>query len=505
VRFAPEIPGSWTYTSASSNALLNGQTGAFEAVSPTDCQAYLPGGLPDFNCTGHLEYDGTHYLKFRNGGYWVKSGIDDPENFLGSAFGDWNAKKAAVDYLASKGVNSVYLITNNIAGDRNDTWPWAGDTSSDAMGNSNRFNVAKLLLWEDFFTYVQEKGIILHIVLDDDNAWHGYDHAQYYREMIARFGHHPGIIWNIGEEANEIYTYEEQIAYADTIRALDAYDHPVTVHRLDPWPFYGISSFDLTSIQPINGGLDFSTTELGDLNGEVISQWNLSDLAGWPIAIMIDELPHVTVVDEAAIRKMRTKVVYPIFLGGGGHELHFDDAYAQGGTVTIEMLEPMLLDMQRARKFLESLPFPQMLPCTPLLSPAGNLCRGKVGEVYALYLPVGGAITMNLSGESNDFSLEWFNPRNGAVIDGGVVEAGGERMLTAPGSQDWALVMHSVSTNPPPSVTPSKTPTETETSTITPTGSSTPTQTATPTETLTSTPQPCSCSAQAIFLPIVIH
>jgi hypothetical protein len=60
----------------------------------------------------------------QNGTYWIKAGIDDPENFIGNALGDWDAKKSAIDYLSSKGVNSVYIITNNIDGDRNDTWPW---------------------------------------------------------------------------------------------------------------------------------------------------------------------------------------------------------------------------------------------------------------------------------------------------------------------------------------------------------------------------------------------
>ncbi len=258
------------------------------------------------------------------------------KTFLGNAFGDWNAKKAAIDYLASKGVNSVYLVTNNISGDRNDTWPWVGTTTSEAIANSNRFNVAKLLLWEDFFSYVQQQGLVLHIILDDDSAWDLYDHTLYYRELVARFSHHPGIIWNIGEEANEIYTDAEQIAHANTIRNLDPYDHPVTVHRMPTWPFLGNSSFDLTSIQPIDGASDFSTTDLGDLNALVISHRNLSISAGRPVPIMIDEIPRVTVVDEAAILKMRTEVLYPIFLGGGSHEIHYHDAYGQGGQVTIE-------------------------------------------------------------------------------------------------------------------------------------------------------------------------
>ncbi len=395
------------------------------------------------------------------------------------------AKKAAIDYLASKGVNSVYLITNNISGDRNDTWPWVGTTMSEAIANSNRFNVAKLLLWEDFFSYVQQQGLVLHIILDDDSAWDLYDHTLYYRELVARFSHHPGIVWNIGEEANEIYTDAEQIAHANTIRNLDPYDHPVTVHRMPTWPFLGNSSFDLTSIQPIDGASDFSTTDLGDLNAVGNLPPELKHMPpGGQCAIMIDEIPRVTVVESSCNPQDENRSALPDFpWEAAAMKFTTHDAYGQGGAVTIEILEPMWLDMQRARQFYENLPFPQMLPCNQLLSPAGNLCSGMTGDVYALYLPVGGSINMDLSSEVSTFSLEWFDPRSGTIIDGGVVEAGAVRTLIAPDSQDWALVMRFL----PPTPTPTATPTETPTPSATPTDSSTATQTATPTDTLTPT------------------
>ena len=90
------------------------------------------------------------YLKFRDGPYWLKAGCDDPENFLGGGCKNYDTlekRKAAVDYLAERGINSLYMMTNNIDGDDKDVWPWLGETAREAKVNSAgdvRFDVARL-------------------------------------------------------------------------------------------------------------------------------------------------------------------------------------------------------------------------------------------------------------------------------------------------------------------------------------------------------------------------
>lgn len=441
-RFYADSLGEWSFTSSSEISQLAGFTGNFIVEASTGCHAQTNGEPQPLTCLGTLQYAGGYYLRFRNGDLWIKGGIDDPENFIGDAFGDWDAKKDAVDFLSSKGVNSIYVITNNIDGDRKDTWPWVGDTPQEAKQNSNKFNVAKLQEWEDFFTYVESKGIVLHLILNDDSAWNGYDHELYFKEMIARFGHHPGLIWNVGEEADEIYTDAEQVDLAKLLKSLDPYGHPVTVHRKSPWPFIGNPYFDLTSLQPINGAQDFTTADLRDQNRVVISHREQSASTCRPIPIMIDELPRVTRVDETTRFKMRAEVLYPIYFGGGNFELHYHDAYGQGGQVTIQQLAPMLEDMARARRFVESLPFNQMRPCNELVSGQGVFCYGSAGGVYVVYLSQGGPVSVNLSGAGANFDVSWFDPRTGASSSAGSVMGGGNRSFTAPSNQDWVLKLH---------------------------------------------------------------
>lgn len=433
VRFRPDVPGRWRFATQSAERILDGYRGEFEVEGLANCQS------PSIACLGTLQYAGGHYLRFSGGDYWIKGGVDDPENFLGEAFGSWQGKKEALDFLSSKGVNSIYVITNNIDGDRNDTWPWLGDTPEQAKANSDRFDNAKLQQWEDFFTYAENRGIVLHLILNDDSAWHGYNHDLYFREMVARFAHHPGLIWNIGEEANEIYSDQQQIAYAQKLRQLDPYDHPITVHRTSPWPFLNRKDFDLTSIQSGGGANDFSTSPLPDYNQVVIFHREESVRTCRAIPAMIDETPRVTRVDSASQFKMRSQVLYPIFLGGGNYELHYRDAYGQDGTVTIEDLAPMLEDMQRARQFVENLPFNEMSPCNALISGQGRACFGRNGDVYAVYLPAGGSVSIDLRATGGSFNVTWFNPRNGNSSNAGSVPGNGIRSFNAPDNQDWVL------------------------------------------------------------------
>ncbi|MGD8752183.1 MAG: DUF5060 domain-containing protein [Anaerolineales bacterium] len=439
VRFSTGVVGDWSFFTVSAEPLLNGAEGKFNIVPSGGCEADTPEGLPDFNCMGRLEYVGDYYLRFAHGEYWIKGGIDDPENFLGDAFGDWNAKKEAIDYLASQGVNSIYVITNNINGDRKDTWPWLGDTQSEAKANSDRFDLPKLQEWEDFFTYVQNRGIVLHVVLNDDSAWNGYDHGLYYREMVAQFGYHPAIIWNIGEEANEIYSNSQQDALAEALQNIDPFNHPVTVHRKADWPFMDNPNFDLTSIQLGDGADDFSSAKLGDYNRSVIDHRDSGKVACHTIPIMIDETPRVTSVDGVTRVKMRSEVLYPIYFGGGNYELHYYDKYG-GGTATIQDLEPMLNDMRRARQYVESLPFDDLKPCNDLL-PKGTraFCYGKSTQLYAIYIPENGEVDVNLADKNAIYAVNWFNPRTGEVINESTIEGGSWRSFRAPDNKDWVL------------------------------------------------------------------
>jgi hypothetical protein len=152
VRFSADETGTWRFTTMSPEKTLDARSGS---VRVTD----VPTTAKGFWKWGRLEAVGTatngiRYLKFRDGPYWLKAGCDDPENFLGK-FKNYDTpakRKAAVDYLAGRGINSLYIMLHTLGGDHRDVWPWLGKTEREAKqhaGRNARFDVARLEEWRD--------------------------------------------------------------------------------------------------------------------------------------------------------------------------------------------------------------------------------------------------------------------------------------------------------------------------------------------------------------------
>ena len=418
-RFSANAIGDWTLTTSSVDPILDGYNATFQVVDTASCDPLEPGELPDFTCTGRLSYQDDYYLRFADGTYWLKGGVDDPEDFLapGQTVG-FNTKQEAIQYLADEGLNSLYFMTSNVGGDRNNVWPWV--TARD----SEHFDVAKLDGWDLILDDLQAHGIVLHLVFEDDSAWKGFNRDLYYRQIVARFSHHNGLIWNISEEYNESYSADEVKVFAQMISDLDPYDHPLTVHHqgsTSKWdPFYGDDRFDLTSFH----------TSKSPQNSLAIAARQQSATAGRPIAVSFDETgDHTGTQDE------NRHLVWSIYLGGGMYEIHTRPL------TDYRDWEAYFRDLMRARTFLEALPFWEMLPSNQLLVSGTGYMLSKAGEFYVCYLPGGGSLSLDLGSNSNVFDASWFNPRTGESTEIGVVNGGSVLPFDAPDTLDWTLLL----------------------------------------------------------------
>ena len=432
VRFSADRAGRWKYASKSDNPRLDGHSGTFAVTEP-------PEDAPGFYRWGRLEHTGTpenklRYLKFRDGPYWLKAGCDDPENFLG-AYDSYNTtakRKAAIDYLAARGINSLYIMTHNIGGDDRDVWPWLGETPRQAMANGGpdaRFDVAKLARWRELFEYMQTKGIVPYLVLEDDSAWKGYDHMRYYREIIARFGDLPALLFNFGEEHNENYKLAQALEFMRQLEEIDPYGHPRGIHNvnLPNDQYIDAPQVDFTSIQ---------TGAHGALSGMEKALEHHRTTLDW--------------IERCRQRGRRTLVVnfdegrpeedrhawWSAYIAGGVWEAHVIQPYNR----PMSAWEPVWTQLGGARAFMESLPFWEMEAHDEVIESGTAFCLAKPGEAYALYLPTGGNVTVRLPMNGN-FEIAWWNPANGhdghfqnqAQADGGL------RQLTSPADGDWAL------------------------------------------------------------------
>ncbi|MCC6698305.1 MAG: DUF5060 domain-containing protein [Candidatus Hydrogenedentes bacterium] len=493
VYFSPDETGKWAFKAqfrkgpeiavsleaeAGEATAFDGAAGAFD-VAAQDPEA------PGFYRWGRLEYAGGHYLKFRDGGYWLKGGTDSPEDFLAYAgfsntprakyrfeshvpdwregdpdWGDGKGKAiiGALNYLASVKVNSIYFLPMNIGGDGKNVWPYVGPIDGKGgEGNDNlHFDVAKLREWGIVFEHAQRQGILLHFVLNEaeennkrelDDAAFGVERKLYYRELVARFAHLPALQWNLCEEYNlNIELAPDMVKEcAQYFRDVDPYDHPVTVHHAgkveEAWaPFLADPRFQVTS---------FQTNET-----DIVEVWRKqSREAGFPQVIGMDEFfPDYANAENAG--RHRREYIWPVYLSGGQLEFIYNE---KDDSEDFRNYEPHWRYMAYARTFMEEhLPFWEMEPNDALLTGASefqgehNLVKAQVfakeGECYAIYLPVATETgTFDLSGAQGEFVQRWYNPRAGEFAGTETrVSGGGPVELGAPPSdpaEDWVVVL----------------------------------------------------------------
>ena len=499
VRFAAPEPGDWSYLASfrtGPNVALSadaeaGKPAAFDGAAGVVAIAPAPSDAPGYYAKGMLRYAGGHYLRFADGTHFLKGGADSPENFLGyfefdgtrdtrthprvntdtgmflheyaPHAGDWKAGDptwqggkgknivGALNYLAAQGMNSVYFLTYNVdGGDGGDTWMW---TDADVR---DRFDVSKLEQWEIVFRHMSRLGIMLHVITheteNDEELGGGPDlndvRKLYLRELIARFAHHPAVMWNLGEENDMPDADRKQIAAY--MRGLDPYDHPITVHTHN--------KVALTSYDGILGDPNFEATSIQGLmeatNAEALELRRRSAEAGRPWAIFHDEqTPASTGVkpdaDDPDHDVPRKHQLWGNLMGGGsGVEWYFGYEYDHMDLNAEDWRSRQFMwdQTRHALEFFQRhLPFWEMKPANELATAKDSYTLAKPGEVYAVYLREGGTTRLELA--DGEYTIGWYDPRQGGALQVGSVEtvAGpGSKPLGAPPSEpkrDWTVLV----------------------------------------------------------------
>ncbi len=496
VQFMPDAVGEWSYVAllrtgadiamsadpdaGSVVASVNGAQGSF-MITATDA------ALPDVRARGLLQHVGERYLRFAgDGSRFLKGGADSPENFLAfSGFdgtfdnngtflhdyaphiadwqsGDpqWNSGDGhgiigAINYLSSKGMNSIYFLTMNVAGDGDDVWPWTAPTER------FRFDTSKLDQWEIVFSHMTAMGMQLHVITqetENDQLLDGGDldleRRLYYRELVARFAHHPALVWNLGEENTN--TDAQRLAFSAEIRRLDPYDHPINVHTYPSqqdlvWtPLLGEPTFEVGSIQ----------TNLNTVHEKTLTWISQTTAAGRPWAVCLDEIGPANdgVVPDASDfehDEVRRKGLWGnLMAGGAGCEWYFgysyphDDLDCEDWRSRDHMWE---LTRHALDFFHDHTPFWEMQADDSLVT-GDAIALAQLDNMYVVYLPSGQTTDLTLGVGS--YRIDWFDPRNGGgLIAGGEGLAGGSAVTLGPPpsepTEDWvALVSREVFTGP---------------------------------------------------------
>ncbi len=491
VRFLPDRQGTWTYRArfregpgiAVADNAETGQPTAFDGMSgsfligPTDtsAQGFLSKGL--------LQYRGERYLRFaETGDYFIKGGADSPENLLGFADFDqtppthtyephaadwrpgdptWHQTKGknligALNYLASKKMNSVYFLTMNVNGDGKDVWPW---TSRDER---RRFDCSKLDQWEIVFSHMDRLGLMLHVVhqeQENDQLLNegelGPERKLYYRELIARHAHHPALVWNLGEENTN--TDPQRKAFAKYVRDLDPYKHPIVVHTFPSQiekvyaPLLGYPCLEGPSLQ---------IDKMAKTHAETLRWVARSAEAGRPWFVCLDEIgpPSVCVRPDAEAPGHEDVVRHALWgnliAGGAGCEWIFayntwprqeraphQDTRCEDWRPWSNLWDLTFVAMDFFHRYL---PFSAMKGDDTLVEPKDRVwCFAKPGEVYAVYVWGGAEATLDLP--AGTFSVAWYDPRKGGPLVAGATLTGpGKRTISKPPNdldKDWVALV----------------------------------------------------------------
>lgn len=511
VHFAPDETGAWTYdvsfrsgsnvamdasaTAGSSAGFVDGESGSF-TISETDKTGR------DLRGKGRLDYVGKHHLRFAgSGAYFMKAGCDAPENLLAYAdfdgdfktdghkdelvkdwqphVQDWNSGDpswqngkgkgliGAINYLSDAGLNSFSFLTMNIDGDDQNVFPYT------TYGERLRMDVSKLDQWEMVFEHGDKKGMYLHfktqeteneLLLDGGNV--GPQRKLYYRELIARFGHHLAMNWNLGEEINAASLQQKQ-AWAQYFYDNDPYHHHIVIHN-------GATHYNMMGdASKLTGfSLQLNAEDFSDCFSMTKDYIDRADAAGKPWVVGTDEPGDSRYAlrpdsDPGSSHEDARKDALwgNIMAGGAGVEWYFGYALENSDLTCNDFRsrDSFWPVCRNTINFFENnaVPFQDMTNANSLVSGGadnGNRCLAKPGSSYLVQLRSGGSQTLDLSGQSGSYLVRWFDPRNGgALVSGNTLAGGGTRSLGSPPnstSEDWIAWVQNTSGGTPTNQAP---------------------------------------------------
>ncbi|MEM6550648.1 MAG: DUF5060 domain-containing protein [Planctomycetota bacterium] len=507
VHFSPDQEGDWTWSASfrrgkgvavSKNVrpgapagFFDGKSGTF-TVTPSDKQR------PDLRAMGRLVNDGTRYPKtLGDGEIFLKAGADSPENFLAYAefdgsfktdghrdhhvktwaphVRDWNPGDptwadgkgkgiiGAINYLSSKGLNAVSMLTMNIGGDDRNVFPYTD------YDERQRFDISRLEQWRIVVEHANHKGLFVHFKTQEtenetllDNGDVGPQRRLYYRELVARFGHLLAMNWNLGEENGKwgknhhkprFQTTEQRVAMAQWFHDHDPYGHPIVAHN-GQWPgdLYGPDNhFDGWSLQT-------STPTFRNVHRSTLNILNAAKNSGKVWMVACDEpgdASHAVKPDDLDPDHFhaRTNALWGVFLAGGwgiewyyGYKNPHSDLTLQDHRSRANMYAQSAHALHFFRS--NAVPVGEMDNHNKLLVDADGFCLADPGQVYVVLVKdASKPAKLDLGSHAGPFTVRWYNPRTGGDLQTGqhtTLSGGGQQLLGAPPAEpdrDWVALI----------------------------------------------------------------
>ncbi len=496
----PDETGAWTYrvlyytaTDVALKEVKNLPSPLYNLTGSVGSIVSSSKSVPDLRAKGRLKYQTTgtfnqrRYLKFaETGEYFLKIGPDSPENLLHYNDFDFDDRKnkcglcvehfyrpharnyragdptwdggkgknliGALNYIQSQRMNSFSMSL--YGGDDKNVFPWT------KVNNKFVYDVSKLEQWEIAFDHAETLGLMMHFKLAENENWDKLNRQTinvYYREMVARFGHHLAIEWNISEEYRG--SASSALPRINWLAAIDPWSTHRVIHtypgehnKYDDW-LAADAKLTGASIQSPR------TSNYKDVykgKGGILTWINKSKSNNTPWVVSSDEqnsgktgiFVSEDMDNHNVIKEARTRVLWKTMIAGGSGVMWYGGGRGDFRTENFNRFGTLFKWSEYAVDFFKknNIPFWKMVNDDRLVSGSAN-CLAEVGKFYTIYLENGGSTNVNLSGQSGNFDVLWFDPRNGGSLKTGnvtSVRGGGNRSIGNPPNNknsDWVVLI----------------------------------------------------------------
>jgi hypothetical protein len=451
LRFMPSAAGDYRYfVEYREGAGSRNSTGAFRVI-----EGHRRGPIRvDPQYPWHFIWEGTGEHYFFNGttAYWLMGWRDD------------DIIQASIERLHKLKINRMRVTvagrSNLLYGEPimiDSNWTpyitaWPAQLPDDIFHPGFDYTRFCLSYWQKFeraLRFARDRDMIVSLVLDmHDSRVHpaagSPDERRFLRYAVARFGAFSNITWDLGDDLdyyrNNWWTHRT----GTLLEEWDPYHHLATSH-----PVHNVNQdrtsdwFGFTSLQ------EWSRNQHSFMLGER----QLQERLGRPIPQTNEEYgyeDHYPLQSEGvgsdsadALRRTAWDIVM-----AGGYQTTGESARrgtnvwpnTGGGWVngrgddTMTMLRGYAYMVD----FFTSFDWWKTDPHDELVT-KGDYCLAKLGEIYAVYLPHGGNVTIQL--QHGRYGALWFNPSSGGKIRLPVAEGPAWVSPKAPNDDDWALLL----------------------------------------------------------------
>jgi Protein of unknown function (DUF4038)/Domain of unknown function (DUF5060)/Putative collagen-binding domain of a collagenase len=451
IRFMPSAPGAYSYRV---KLKLGQQTeefaGSFEATDQ-----HLRGPIRvDLEHRWHFVWEGTkeHYYFYGDTAFWLM-GWRNEAVILSNLERLHRLKINRVRVLIYGRANSYYsepiIPADNFT---MFTSPWVARKAADLYFpgfDYSRFNVGHWQRMDRMLQAARDRDMIISVIfgLGDDPVHpqaYSEDERRYFKYAVDRFAAFSNVTWDLGDDLDSFRDDKWAHEFGTLLEQWDPYHHLATSHpvhdihqdRASEW-------FGFTSLQDWNRtqhSYMLKQRMLQAGTGRIIPQAN--EEYGYE-----DHYPRWAPKPPGDSTEVLRRTAWDIAMAGayqtaGETAKTGTNAWPDTGggwfngrgddTMTL------LAGMQHMYDFFTGFPWWEVEPHDELVN-GNNYCLAEPGNIYAIYLPQGGSVTVQL--EPGKYHAHWFGAKDGQRIPLADVAGPAWTSPPTPDANDWALLL----------------------------------------------------------------